>query len=123
MSIINKIVYQNIDLSELNNLVGGDIIKFQKYLNQFVTIVSANIQKFEELTISEDRAQIKKIVHQIKPQLIFFGVPDIKLWITRLETEIMSWHADELAAFMQSFTQLLVASVDEVISLLKASQP
>jgi HPt (histidine-containing phosphotransfer) domain-containing protein len=115
-------MYHNVDLAELNNLVGDDIAKFQKYLNQFIVVISDKIKELNELSISQDRNQIKKIIHQIKPQLIFFGVTDIRQLVSRAEREIFSWENDELTAYLQSFIQLLQASVDEVTSILKANQ-
>ena len=75
-----------IDLDRLDKLIKDDSQKKLLYLNQFLEILKPEILNLKNALESEDRLKIKKIVHKIGPQLVFFGLPNVAELVQKIES-------------------------------------
>ena len=59
---------------ELINISRGDKNRMLKYLYQFQTLIPARIEALKESLKAEDRKKVRQLLHQMTPQLQFFGI-------------------------------------------------
>jgi HPt (histidine-containing phosphotransfer) domain-containing protein len=78
---------QYIDTTQLVQISRGDKDRMMKYLSQFEELIPQRIESLQERLGEEDRKGVRQILHQMSPQLQFFGVPGVVEPIRRLATE------------------------------------
>ena len=66
---------KHIDSKNLVEISRGSEAKMLKYLNQFQELVPQRIENLNNSLRDKDRKMISQIIHQMSPQLQFFGIP------------------------------------------------
>lgn len=85
-----------IDLENLFTISRGNPDRILKYLLQFSELIPVRIQSLKNSIANDERKMIRQILHQMFPQLQFFGIPGIVNPIRRLEHEYESMPKIEL---------------------------
>lgn len=84
----------HIDLQNLIHHARGDKSRMMKYLIQFQELVPVRIDELKENMSRQSRNEIRQTIHQMSPQLQFFGIPNIDKPLSKIEVEYktMSFH-------------------------------
>ncbi len=108
-----------INPKELIHISRGDHKVIFKYLNQFKELIPQRIESLEKSLKSEDRKSVRQILHQMSPQLQFFGIKDIVSPIRRLEHEYETIPIKELNTLVDSILIKLNLAIKDVDLTLK----
>ena len=108
-----------IDPENLITISRGDKNRMLKYLNQFQELIPKRIESLKESLEAEDRKMTRQILHQMSPQLQFFGIPDVIQPIRRLEFEYQTMPLEDLKALVNDILTKLDGAIQEVESILK----
>ena len=108
-----------IDLENLINISRGDKQRMLKYLKQFQELIPQRIENVKQSLAKEDRKMIRQILHQMSPQLQFFGIPDVLRPIRRLEHDYDTIPMEELTAIVNDLLAKLKGANDDVEMILK----
>lgn len=79
-----------IDLDNLINISRGDKGRMERYLRQFQELIPGRVTYLKKYLKENDRKMIRQTLHQMSPQLQFFGIPDVVQPVRRLEFEFPS---------------------------------
>lgn len=107
-----------INPKELIHISRGERDILFKYLEQFRVLIPVRIESLEESLRHEDRKTVRQLLHQMSPQLQFFGIPGITQPIRRLEHEyetIPIKELNELVHIILKKLHLAIADVDLII--------
>jgi HPt (histidine-containing phosphotransfer) domain-containing protein len=108
-----------IDPQSLISISRGDRLKIKKYLIQFQELIPDRIESLKKSLEQNDRKLIRQILHQMSPQLQFFGIPDVVNPIRRLEFEYEIMPFLEMEFLVGDILEKLELAVKEVNLLLK----
>lgn len=103
-----------VDLQNVINISRGSKTRVLKYLQQFLDLIP---QRMESLKVSlkiNDRKATRQSLHQMSPQLQFFGIPDIVQPIRRLEHEYKTIAFDDLQSLVFEIIAKLENAVFEI---------
>lgn len=92
-----------------------------KYLNQFRELIPPRIEKLKQYLEAEDRKMTRQILHQMSPQLQFFGIPDVMIPIRRLEHEYETMPFNELKTLIDDILLNLEGALKEVEWIVKTN--
>lgn len=109
---------QYIKLDSLMTISRGNEEKIVAYLTQFKTLVSERIQKLIISLEGNNKLEIRKILHNMSPQLQFFEVPSVIDKIKRIELEHDAISNDELYSETQHIIKQLEHALEEVNDIL-----
>jgi HPt (histidine-containing phosphotransfer) domain-containing protein len=109
----------HIDLQSLINISRGDQQKVLKYLHQFLELIPPRVEKLKAGMQAENRLLVRQILHQVSPQLHFFGVPGVVEPIRRLELEYESMPMGNLRLLVKDVVVKLQRAIEEVRLVLK----
>ncbi len=120
MSIPIQLKY--LDLSQLRQISRGERSRSLRYLHQFQDLIPSRLDLLESAWQKEDRKSIRQIIHQMRPQLQFFGVsrflPDLHLLETEYQT--MSWEKlDQLISQLQTILRKALEELAGILQFLK----
>lgn len=110
-----------VDLENLLQIAGGDKARVEKYLNQFAALIPERMEKLRDSLDKEDRALIRQVVHNMAPQLQFFGLPDIVSAIQKLELEYQTMPMPELTALSDRILYTTEKALEEIINIIKTN--
>lgn len=79
-----------LDLLEVTQIAQNDNERLLRYLNQFNELVPQRVDNLKKALAEEDRYKLRQILHQMHPQLQFFGVPDVSAQIHTIEVDFES---------------------------------
>jgi hypothetical protein len=88
-----------------------------KYLKQFSQLIPSRIEAIETCLNKNDRVQLRKEVHAAKPQILFFGISQVKSNIEKIEQESETMQADEMIKTVSQLSQGLRLALEEVNSI------
>ncbi len=108
-----------IDPQNLIEISRGDNSRMLKYLNQFQELIPKRIESLKISIETEDRKMTRQILHQMSPQLQFFGIPDVINPIRRLEHEYKTMSIADLKALVNDILIKLDGASKEVELILK----
>ncbi|TNE60526.1 MAG: hypothetical protein EP344_07075 [Bacteroidetes bacterium] len=108
-----------IDPQNLISISRGDKTMMLKYLNQFQELIPLRIENLKASLAAEDRKMIRQILHQMSPQLQFFGIPGILTPIRRLEHEYETMPMEDLKNLINDILAKLAGATEEVELILK----
>ena len=108
-----------IDPQNLISISRGDKNQMLKYLNQFQELIPKRIESLKSSLTAEDRKMTRQILHQMSPQLQFFGIPDVIQPIRRLEFEYKTMPLEDLKALVNDILIKLDAAIREIEVVLK----
>ena len=104
---------------ELINISRGDKNRMLKYLYQFQTLIPVRIEGLKESLKTGDRKMVRQLLHQMSPQLQFFGIKGITQPIRRLEHEYESMPIEDLNELVDQVLIKLDLAIKDVDSILK----
>jgi HPt (histidine-containing phosphotransfer) domain-containing protein len=107
-----------IDPKELIQISRGNNTVIHKYLLQFQKLIPERIESLKASLKAQDRKQVRQILHQMSPQLQFFGIPNIIIPIRRLEHEYKTMHITALNDLVHTILnkrQMALIDVDDVL--------
>lgn len=109
---------QFIDLKNVIDISRGDHQKLHKYLNQFVSLIPNRVDKLKFNLKKGDKPGVRKVLHNMAPQIQFFGVSEIETEITRVELELDKLTMEELNNIVDRIVDKLEKAISEVNSIL-----
>lgn len=109
----------NINPDELIKISRGDKRVIYKYLWQFQKLIPQRIESLEEHLKAGERKMVRQILHQMSPQLQFFGIADVINPIRRLEHEYETMPLEELNELVDKILIKLSLAIKDVDSILK----
>lgn len=112
MSIPIQLEY--LDLSQLRQISRGERSRSLRYLHQFQELIPSRLDLLESARQQEDRKGIRQVVHQMRPQLQFFGVSSFLPDLPRLETEYETLDWEYLNEFIQRLQVVLGKALEEL---------
>lgn len=107
-----------IDPQNLINISRGDQKRMERYLRQFQELIPSRVSELKKFLKVDDRKKIRQTLHQMSPQLQFFGIPDIIAPVRRLEFEYETMPSEELGILVNDILEKLDAACKEVDSIL-----
>ncbi|KAA3639748.1 MAG: hypothetical protein DWQ02_03185 [Bacteroidetes bacterium] len=107
-----------IDPENLIAISRGDDNRMIKYLRQFQELIPERIERLQECLVAEDRKMVRQTLHQMSPQLEFFGVPEVIPPIRRLEYEYETIPLEELKSLVKKILVQLDGACEEVKMIL-----
>lgn len=114
----------NPDIIDLQNLISisrGDRKKALKYLHQFQELIPQRIVSLKGFLEQEDRKMIRQTLHQMSPQLQFFGIPGVVNPIQSLELEYQTLPINDLVKIVDDILIKLELATKEIDSVLTKS--
>jgi len=96
----------------------GDKTRMVKYLRQFQELIPERIERLRESLQAEDRKKVRQILHQMSPQLEFFGIPEVTPPIRRLEYEYETMPMDDLKILVKKIIIQLDGACKDVENIL-----
>ena len=108
-----------INPQDLINISRGDDKIIHKYLLQFQELIPQRIESLKENLKAEDRKQIRQLLHQMSPQIQFFGIMELVKPIRRLEHDYDTMPIEELNALVATVIIKLNLAIKDVHLTLK----
>jgi HPt (histidine-containing phosphotransfer) domain-containing protein len=108
-----------IDPKELILISRGNKMVIHKYLLQFQKLIPERIESLNLSLNAQDRKQVRQILHQMSPQLQFFGIPNIIIPIRRLELEYETMPIIALKELVHTILTKLHLALTDVEIVLK----
>ncbi|MEE9373379.1 MAG: hypothetical protein V3V00_10035 [Saprospiraceae bacterium] len=118
---INTLTY--IDLKNVVKISRGSNDKMYTYLKQFSELISERSKKVKESMVAEDRTAMLQILHNMSPQIQFFGIHDVAESLKRMEWDYKTISIDKLKPIVEDILQKLNDAVDEVENILDNNYP
>ncbi len=88
-------------------------------LYQFQALIPARIEALKESLKLEDRKKVRQILHQMTPQLQFFGIDGVVEPIKKLELEYATLSIEELTELIGNILIKLNLALKDVDSILE----
>ena len=104
---------------ELIHLSRGDKRMIRKYLIQFQELIPQRINSLKESLKARDRKHIRQLLHQMSPQIQFFGIIDLVEPIRRLEVDYKTMPLEDLNTLVDTVIIKLTLALSEVHITLK----
>ncbi len=103
-----------INPKELIHISRGDRKVIYKYLTQFKVLIPQRIESLEKSLEAGDRKTVRQLLHQMSPQLQFFGIKNIVSPIRRLEHEYETIPIEELNTLVDEILIKLNLAIKDV---------
>ncbi len=107
-----------VNLKNVLQITRGDSDKLFRYLIQFKILVSERLMELKSHIQQNNRAEIRQILHNMRPQLQFFEMSDVVPLITRLELEYDTISARELMKSGESIIFIIENALEEIEKLI-----
>lgn len=108
-----------IDPQNLLNISRGDKNRMERYLRQFQELIPTRIDDLKKYQKNKDRKMIRQTLHQMSPQLQFFGIQGVVDPIRRLEFEYQTIPLEELKFLIDRILEKLDGACGEVDSIIE----
>lgn len=108
-----------LSLEQLKAVSRGMAEREQRYLEQFLQLCKERSLSLKQARESEDTELIKRTVHSLRPQMLFFGVSNTKSEMEELQlnADNLSW--DEIDILLNQVLGQMEKASAEVMSILK----
>ena len=93
---------KTINPQDLINIARGDDKIIYKYLILFQELIPQRIHSLKESLKAGDRKQVRQLLHQMSPQIHFFGINDLLNPIRRLELDYETMPLEELNTLVET---------------------
>lgn len=103
-----------INTEQLIAISGGDIKSTINYLRQFQELIPNRIEKLNENLNDKNRKGTRQILHQMSPQIQFFGIPDVVKHIKKLEFEYETIPIEDLKSLVENIILKLELALKDV---------
>lgn len=111
------------DLTEIENLAGGDSVFITKMLETFSYTVPPFIERMKIALKDKNLSELSHIGHRLKPSFHYLGRPDLNALLGILENGDGSKNETEIFAAANKFltgSALMMIDVDEHLEKLKS---
>lgn len=108
-----------INPQDLIKISRGDDKIIHKYLLQFQELIPQRIDSLKENLKAENRKGVRQLLHQMSPQIQFFGIMDLVKPIKRLELDYETMPLEELNTLVETVIIKLNLALNEVHLTLK----
>lgn len=108
-----------INPQELIQFSRGDHDIIIKYLRQFKELIPQRLENLDASLKAEDRKMVRQLLHQMSPQLHFFGIKDIVQPILRLELDYATMPLEDLRSLVNTVIYKLNLAIKDVEKVLK----
>ncbi|MFT4851399.1 MAG: HPt (histidine-containing phosphotransfer) domain-containing protein [Sediminicola sp.] len=108
-----------INPQDLINISRGDDKIIYKYLLQFQELIPQRIASLKESLKAEDRKQARQLLHQMSPQIQFFGIIDLVKPIQQLELDYETMPLEELKVLVETVIIRLDLALNDVYLVLE----
>jgi hypothetical protein len=108
-----------INPQDLIKISRGDTKIIYKYLLQFQELIPLRINSLKESLKAKNRKQIRQLLHQMSPQIQFFGIMDLVKPIRRLELDYKTMPLEELNTLVETVIIKLNLALNDVDLALK----
>ncbi|PKG44113.1 hypothetical protein [Psychroflexus sp. MES1-P1E] len=108
-----------INPKELINISRGDDKIIYKYLLQFQELIPQRINSLKEYLKAKDRKQVRQLLHQMSPQIQFFGIEDLVKPIQQLELDYATMPIEELNKLVEIVIIKLNLAINDVNLVIK----
>lgn len=108
-----------IDPTSLIAISRGDKTQMLKYLHQFQKLIPQRIASLKISLKAGDRKMTRQILHQMSPQLQFFGIPGVVDLIQTLELKYETMLIEDLKLLVNDILIKLDYASKEVEQVLK----
>lgn len=108
-----------INTEQLIAISGGDKKSTINYLRQFQELIPDRIEKLKENLNNKDRKGTRQILHQMSPQIQFFGIPDVVVHIKKLEFEYKAIPIEDLKSLVENIILKLKLALEDIDLILK----
>ena len=110
-----------IDPQNLINISKGDQARMERYLRQFMELIPIRVADLKKHLREDNRKMIRQTLHQMSPQLQFFGIPDVVMPIRRLEFEYQTMPHKDLENLVNKILQKLGGACGEVDCIIRSN--
>ena len=117
-----KLNTKYINLDNVMAISKGSEEKVMSYLTQFTTLIPDRIERLQKEIASHNDQQIKRVLHNMSPQVQFFGLPKTIDAIKRVELEYDQLNFDEKKSIIFGIIGQLEDAVKEVNTILNKSK-
>ena len=107
-----------IDLQNLKLVSRGNKDRMEKYLRQFASLIPERTEMSRAALDSEDRAQVRQLIHKMSPQLQFFGMDEVVELKNQLEMGYLKMDFQDLKKMVNHLLEQLAQALVEVNQLL-----
>jgi HPt (histidine-containing phosphotransfer) domain-containing protein len=104
---------------ELIYISRGDKNRMLKYLYQFQTLIPERIEALKLSLKDKDRKKVRQLLHQMTPQLQFFGIEGVVQPIKKLELEYATISFEDLTTLVDAILIKLKIAIKDVDSILQ----
>ncbi len=111
---------QYVNLTNVEQIARGDQAKYLKYLKQFEELVELRVVDLKKALADKDREQVIRVVHGMKPQVLFFEVKDSAQPMNAIETQGLEMLWEEMNAYCQLLIERLELAVTEIKSVISS---
>lgn len=89
-----------------------------KYLQQFQQLIPPKVALLKQALAQQDRQTVRQVLHNICPQLQFFGIPGVVPPIRQITSDFQSMDWDELQGMAAEIMEKLEEALEEVADVL-----
>ncbi|UJH67365.1 hypothetical protein [Allomuricauda sp. SCSIO 65647] len=107
-----------VDLSNVLSISRGDDERILKYLDQFNQLIPERMIELQRAIDNQNRLKIRQIVHQMGPQIQFFGISSIVPLVQQLELEYETIPIKDLNDHVVQIMAILEKALAEVSQLI-----
>ena len=108
-----------LDLEKLHVVTRGNPEKLKQYLLQFVELIPVRTGMLRKYLKEEDRNMMRQTVHQVSPQLHYFGLKDVAQVIQTVEQEYTSLPMEQLKTLVLDLIHKMETAEQEVSRILE----
>ena len=109
-----------LDLNKLLVVTRGNAEKLKQYLEQFTELIPARVALLHQYLGEGDRKMIRQTVHQVSPQLHYFGLRGVAPLIEVVESEYVRMPMEELQNTVRSLIDKMEIAEKEVRRILES---
>ena len=109
-----------IDLNKLLAHARGDQQKMLRYLQQFQQLIPERLEQLNRFHQEGNRSKLRQCLHQMSPQLEFFGVPDVIEPIQLIGTEYIQLDVQTLDKMVENISLKLQSATLEINRVIDA---
>jgi HPt (histidine-containing phosphotransfer) domain-containing protein len=108
-----------INPQDLINISRGDDKIIHKYLLQFQELIPQRVESLQKYLEAGDRKQVRQLLHQMSPQIQFFGLIELVKPIRRLELDYETMSLEDLNILVDTVIIQLNLALKDVNLVLK----
>jgi HPt (histidine-containing phosphotransfer) domain-containing protein len=109
---------QFVQLKNVEQMARGDQGKCLRYLKQFEELVVLRVADLKDAMANKDRQQVIRVVHSMKPQVLFFEVSEAAHPMNSIEMQGLEMLWTEMEDHCRFLAQRLEQAVVEIKSVI-----